>query len=489
LIDTHAHIDTDAYEDDRAEVIKKAFNSGIEKIIIPAIEPNHFQNVLELTRNNNNIFCAIGIHPHNADELSDDTLQVMEQHCADEKVVAIGEIGLDYYYDFNPPDVQKQAFKKQIDLAKQLELPVIVHNREADDDVLEIIKAKQDGSLSGVLHCFSSDIATLRSALDLGFYISFTGNITFKKSILSEVVKETPMDRLLLETDSPYLTPVPFRGKRNEPANVKLIAEKISEIKSIPINKVIEMTTKNAKKLFKLATLLFISMLTLTLGFSSQALAQDEYEAPEEQQEISNPYPKGLGFGFNVGTNTIVEQQTYQANDKSISYEGIFFWGASINWSVLDFLMLEASYNYSKNTKIITTSDNLLGPNIHQVLELTSQWIANPKSRVNFYGTLGLSFFYNTLNEGRPNLQTKDSPVGFNFGLGFKINVPIANAVTIVPFLEWRLNWAPAEVSTWTYWDRGSSTPVEVKSTKFFSMPRLGFLFYPTALNFLNLAK
>ncbi len=285
------------------------------------------------------------------------------------------------------------------------------------------------------------------------------------------------------------MTPVPYRGKRNEPAFVKLVAEKIAKIKSITLNEVIKMTTRNAKELFKFALILiFIFSLTLAVPISANA-QDDEYTDEYSEEEFVNPYPKGLGIGATVGTNTIVEQQYFEGNDKSISYEGIFFWGAVLNWSVLDFLMIEASYNYSKNTKIIETSNDQLGPNIHQVLELTSQWIANPSSRVNFYGTLGLSFFYNTLNERRVDLESQDNPVGFNFGLGFKVNIPIGNFMTLVPFLEWRLNWAPTKVNTWTYWDKGSTVPVQVQSTKFFSMPRLGLVFYPTALNFLNLSN
>jgi len=484
LIDTHAHIDTEQFDDDREAVIERAHSAGVEKIIIPAIEPKDFQRVFDVAQSHDEIYCAIGIHPHNADELNEETTEIIEAYCTKNKVVAIGEIGLDYYYDFTPKDVQKDAFTAQLRIAKSHNLPVIVHNRESDDDMLRILKSEQDGTLRGVLHCFSGDEKMLKEALDLGFYISFTGNITFKKTKLIDLVEKTPSERLLLETDSPYMTPVPHRGKRNEPALVKLVAEKIAEIKSITLNEVINMTTKNAKELFKFA-LFLIFILSLALATPISAHAQDDEYADEE--EYINPYPKGLGIGFNVGTNTIVEQQYFEGNDKSISYEGIFFWGGAISWSVFDFLMIEAAYNYSKNTKIIETSDDQLGPNIHQVLELTSQWIANPKSRVNFYGMLGLSFFNNTLNEGRIDLESKDNPLGFNFGLGFKVNIPIGDFMTLVPFLEWRLNWAPTKVNTWTYWDRGSTVPVEVQSTKFFSMPRFGLMFYPSALNFLNL--
>jgi len=482
LIDTHAHIDTEAFDEDRELVIQRAVDEGVEAIIIPAIEHKDFARVLEVAETHNNIFCAMGIHPHNADEINAKTLQLIEDNCKNENVIAIGEIGLDYYYDFTPKDVQQKAFATQLKIAKKLDLPVIIHNRESDDDLLRILTEEQDGKLKGVLHCFSGDLKMLQQSLDLGFLVSFTGNITFKKSALSEIIENTPLDKMMLETDSPYLTPVPYRGKRNEPAYVKHIAEKIAEIKKTTINEVINMTSKNAKRLFGILSMLIL-FLSIGLSNSSTLYAQSEYE---DEDVFVSPYPKGLGFGFDVGTNTIVETQYYKGLDKSISYEGIFFWGATINWAVFDFMMLEATYNYSKNTKIIQKSNNQLGPNIHQVLELTSQWIANPHSRVNFYGMLGLSFFHNTLNDSRPILETKDASLGLNFGIGFKINIPIASIMLITPYLEWRLNWPPARVDGITFWDRGSTEPVKIESTKFFSMPRFGIIIYPSALNFLN---
>jgi TatD DNase family protein len=489
LIDTHAHIDTEAFDEDRDEIIRRAVEAGIESIIIPAIEPQHFNNILNICGQYDNIYCAMGIHPHNADEVDEKTLQLIEENSKNKKVVAIGEIGLDYYYDFTPKDVQHRAFTTQLQLAKNHNLPVIVHNRNSDVDLMQIIKNEQDGRLRGVLHCFSGDLKMLKEAFELNFIVSFTGNITFKKSKLDEIIENTPLDKMMLETDSPYLTPVPYRGKRNEPAYVKYVTEKIAEIKKISINEVIKMTTKNAKKLFDSMLILFLA-LSISFAATSFVFAQDNGDFEDEEEiEYVTPYPKGLGIGFDIGTNTIVETQYYQGLDKSISYEGIFFWGGTLSWSVFDFMMLEATYNYSKNTKIIEKSNNQLGPNIHQVLELTSQWIANPHSRVNFYGMLGLSFFYNTLNDERPELETKDTPVGFNFGLGFKINIPIASVMLITPYLEWRLNWAPAKVKGITYWDPGSVIPVEVESTKFFSMPRFGIIIYPTSLNFLNFSN
>ncbi len=198
MIDTHAHIDTEQFDEDREAVIERSREAGVEKIIIPAIEPKDFQRILDVVHKHENIFCGMGIHPHNANELNGQTRETIENLCSDDKVVAVGEIGLDYYYDFTPKDVQQKAFAEQLDIAKNHNLPVIVHNRESDEDLLQIIKEKQDGTLTGVLHCFSGDENMLKEALDLGFYISFTGNITFKKSKSDNLVAMTPSERLLL---------------------------------------------------------------------------------------------------------------------------------------------------------------------------------------------------------------------------------------------------------------------------------------------------
>jgi len=477
LIDTHAHINTSVYDEDRADVVKRAKEAGVESIIIPAIEPAEFDSLFETVEKFDNVYCGVGIHPHNANEVNEETINQIKELSFRNKVVAIGEIGLDYYYDFTPKEVQKDAFRKQIEIALERELPIIVHNRESDEDLLEILREEQNGSLEGVLHCFSSGIEVMTKAIDLGFHISFTGNITFKKSLLDDVVSGVPLKRLLLETDSPYMAPVPNRGKRNEPRNVLDIAAKISELKKISINEVIKMTTKNAKRLFRIMMLLALITI-LTMSVSLEALAQED-----ENDEFVNPYPKGLGFGFLVGTNTIVQNQYNGDLERSISYEGVFFWGGSVNLALFDWLMLEATYNYTKNDKIVEKSNNQEGPNINQVIELTSQWIANPYSRINFYGDIGFSFYYNTLNQGR-SFETKDSPIGFNFGLGFKINIPVRAFGLFTPYLEWRLNWQPTKVNGVTYWD---NIPIEIESTSFYSMPRLGVIFYPEALNFMNL--
>ncbi len=251
LIDSHAHIDGEAFDEDRDEVIRGFEAAGIEAVIVPAADWDSLYRVTDLAKKYDNIYAAVGIHPHDVKELKEEDLETIRELAKDEKVVAIGEIGLDYYYDHSPRDVQKEYFRKQIQLAKELNLPIIVHDRDSAQDVYEIISSEYDENLKGVLHSFSGSIEMAKKYLDMGFYISFAGPVTFKNAVRpKEVSKEIPLDRLLVETDSPYMTPVPYRGKRNDPTYVRYIAEKIAELKEIEFDELAKATTENAKKLF-----------------------------------------------------------------------------------------------------------------------------------------------------------------------------------------------------------------------------------------------
>lgn len=253
LIDSHAHIDGEAFDEDRDEVIDSFKPAGIEAVIVPAADWNSLARVTELAKKHENIYAAVGIHPHDVKDLKEEDLETIKELAKDEKVVAIGEIGLDYYYDHSPRDVQKEYFRKQIQLAKELKLPIIVHDRDSAQDVFEIISSEYDENLRGVLHSFSGSIEMAQKYLDMGFYISFAGPVTFKNAVRpKEVSKEIPLDRLLVETDSPYMTPVPYRGKRNDPTYVRYVAEKIAELKGIDFEDVAKATTENAKKLFNI---------------------------------------------------------------------------------------------------------------------------------------------------------------------------------------------------------------------------------------------
>ncbi len=481
MIDTHAHIDTEVFDADRNEVVERAFNSGVESVIIPAIEPKFFNKVINTASIYNNVFCGIGIHPHNASDASDEALAKVEELSHYEKCVAIGEIGLDYHYDFAPEDLQREVFRKQLKIAKKRCLPVIVHNRESDTDLLNIIEDEQDGTLCGVLHCFSSPEGVLVSALGLGFHVSFTGNITFKKSVLSEVVRQAPLGRVMIETDSPYMTPVPYRGKRNEPSLVKYVAEKIAEIRSISIEKVIEMTTDNAKKLFKLAVMLII--------ITMPAFAQDEdnYDEvfPEEEyfgeEELMHPYDKTLGIGLYFGTNTIVETYTLADGDFESSWSGISSIGGGISYQVLDFLLIEGSYIFSSNTKFEAQleQDNPgfdFEPNKHHVIEITTNFIANPYNRINFYGLLGTTLFLNSRDIIEEVIETQS--LGLNAGIGIFINIPVEGAGLFAIKGEWNLNF---DFSDYEGIVNHPETREQVKTsvTQFFSIPRVAVYYFP----------
>lgn len=252
LIDTHAHLDLEDFDPDRETVIKRARGAGVERIITIGIGPDECRRALEIARKHSFISAAIGMHPHNASMLDLAALDSLETNAADPNVVAIGEIGLDFFRNRSPREDQMRAFRAQLDLAEGLKLPVVIHDRDAHAETLQILREERP-SCAGVLHCFSGDAAMAHACIDLGFMISIPGTVTFKNaSTLHEVVRTVGLEHLLIETDCPFLTPAPYRGKRNEPAYVRFVAEKIAEIKKTGVEDVIERTGANACRLFGL---------------------------------------------------------------------------------------------------------------------------------------------------------------------------------------------------------------------------------------------
>lgn len=253
LFDTHAHLNDKQYDSDRNEVIKRARENGVEYIITVSTDVASSVENITLTQNYDFIYTAIGVHPHDVIDLNNNIISALTDFASYPKVVAMGEIGLDYFYDNSPREVQKMWFTKQISLARSLKLPVIVHDRDAHEDTMTILKSENAKEIGGVLHCYSGSVEMAREVLNMNFMISIAGPITFKNANrLLEVVRYVPDDMLMIETDSPYLTPEPFRGKRNEPANVKLTAQKIAKIKGKPLDYIEKITTDNAKRLFKI---------------------------------------------------------------------------------------------------------------------------------------------------------------------------------------------------------------------------------------------
>ncbi len=251
FVDTHAHIFLPNFQDDIDAVISNAKDNGVDFIIVPATDIETSKQVIELTKKYEMVYGAVGVHPHDTSDWNSDWINEIEQLASNKKIVAIGEIGLDYYYDFSPKEKQIEAFKSQINLALKLNLPIVVHNRNSNEDMMEIIRTYSGSGLRAQFHCFNGSLDDSRELIKLHHFISFTGNITFKKADeLREIVSHTSLEHLMIETDSPFMTPVPFRGKRNEPAYVKYVAEKIAEIHKISIEDVGRITSYNAFKFF-----------------------------------------------------------------------------------------------------------------------------------------------------------------------------------------------------------------------------------------------
>lgn len=261
LIDTHAHLDFAKFDADRLAVIERATAAGVAAIVNVGADLASSRRAVELAEQHDTVYAAVGVHPHDAKKLDGATLGELRELANRSKVVAVGEIGLDFYRDLSPRDVQRRAFQAQLAWAAKLGKPVIIHDRDAHDDIMEILgdwaaglkNSPLTGRL-GVLHTFSGDLSMAEQAMDLGFYISISGPVTYKNARqLPNLVQVLPLDRLLVETDCPFLAPHPHRGKRNEPAYVRLVAERIAELKGIAIDDVAMATTANARRLFELS--------------------------------------------------------------------------------------------------------------------------------------------------------------------------------------------------------------------------------------------
>ena len=248
LIDTHAHISYEDFADRIDEVIQSAKENHVEKIICVGVDLPSSEYCLKLAEKYPTLYATCGIHPHDADSAPDGYLYELETLSQHPKMVAVGEIGLDYHYDFSDRKIQRRVYNEQLEMAMSLELPAVIHCRESDEEILRGIQ--NSNRKNGVIHCFTSTIDFAQNILESGFHISFTGMITFVKE-LEEVVRYIPLNKMMVETDSPYLSPKPFRGKQNEPKNVLHIAEKIAEIKEISLKEVADSTTETALNLFK----------------------------------------------------------------------------------------------------------------------------------------------------------------------------------------------------------------------------------------------
>ncbi|MEW9124495.1 MAG: TatD family hydrolase [Thermotaleaceae bacterium] len=251
LFDSHAHLDDERFDQDRDEIIKNAQDRGLSYILNPGADFSSSVKAVELAAKYEMVYAAVGVHPHDAKDMDESTLLLLKELTKKPKVMAIGEIGLDFHYDHSPRDIQRQCFREQIQLAREVRLPIIIHDREANDEVFKILKEEKAFEVGVLLHCYSGSAELARQYVKLGAYISIAGPVTYNNARKTvEVVEKISLDHLLIETDSPYLTPVPYRGKRNEPAYVYHVASKIGEIKKTSLEEVANATTINAKKFF-----------------------------------------------------------------------------------------------------------------------------------------------------------------------------------------------------------------------------------------------
>lgn len=253
LFDSHAHYDDERFSEDVDELLSTMQENNVGGILNSCSEIKDIPKILELCRKYPFMYASVGVHPHAVSEITEEDIKALVKYSEEERVVAIGEIGLDYFYDYSPRDLQKKWFSRQINLAKELNLPVIIHDRDAHGDCMDILRSENVRDTGGVFHCYAGSVEMSKEILEWGMYIAFGGSLTFKKASRPiEVAKYVPLDRILIETDSPYLTPEPFRGKRNSSLYVHLVAEKLAEIKGISVKEIEEVTFKNAKECFRI---------------------------------------------------------------------------------------------------------------------------------------------------------------------------------------------------------------------------------------------
>lgn len=254
LIDSHVHLDDRRFNRDRDRLIKNLNSDGVELVINAGADLKSSIEGVKLSQEYDQVYTTVGVHPHYVKDMDESTIESLRQFAKREKVVAIGEIGLDFYRDLSPRDLQEKWFRRQLDLAIELDMPVTIHSRDASQAVFDIIKEYvEKHNLRGLMHCYSDSVEMARDYIDLGFYISLAGPVTYRNArVPKEVAKEVPLDRLLIETDCPYLTPEPNRGRRNEPAYVRYVAGEIADLRGISYTDLVEATNRNTKELFNI---------------------------------------------------------------------------------------------------------------------------------------------------------------------------------------------------------------------------------------------
>ena len=451
LIDAHAHVYGRKFGDDLDAVFHRANVEGVTNVILPATKPDEFLDLVSVAKRYPAASIALGVHPHHASEVTDEDISRLPEQLVEYDAVAVGEIGLDYHYDFSPRDRQIDIFRRQIAIARELSLPFVVHNRESDDDMLKVLTEEQDGTLNFQLHCFSSGREVLERALDLGATVSFTGNITFKKSTLDEVVAAVPDDRFMVETDSPYMTPVPHRGKRNEPSYVREIASAIASIRGVSYEKIASMTTTTAQKFFRLILLL------LTIGlFGSTLHAQTEVEPVDEIDTTARtePFDKLIGVGIHVTGTTFIVDRVTSASTGTLGFQisSSPLLPIGIDQLGVDFIYTPVRVEAVPDalTGAIIDSAGFAGDgyeNIHDRIDLFLRYNFKPKAFIDFYASFGYSYMFNSYGVDEVVIEQIGDTVtigdiydetlhGVGGGLGLAVNIETPIGL-VVPTASW----------------------------------------------------
>jgi TatD DNase family protein len=338
FIDTHAHLFFENFKDDIDEVINRALESGVDYIVVPATDLKTAREAISLSEKYKQVYATVGIHPHDTKDWDESLIRQIAELAKHPKVVAIGEIGLDYYYDFSPQDQQIKAFKSQLDLAIKLELPVVIHNRDSDGDMMDIVQSYCGTGLKAQFHCYNGSLDDALEFLKMNHFISFTGNITFKKSDgLREILKHIDLNHLMLETDSPFMTPVPFRGKRNEPAYVTYVAQQLADVHKISVEEVGRITTLNAFRFFGIGNVPKTSF-TYLLGNSLYINVTNRCNADcTFCRRKEDPFLRGYNLGMKKSEEPAAEVYIEEIGNPS-KYDEIVFCGygePTIRWDIV----------------------------------------------------------------------------------------------------------------------------------------------------------
>lgn len=338
FVDTHAHLFFENFKEDIDEVVERAKQNDVDYIIVPATDLKTAREAIALSEKYSNIYLTVGIHPHDTKDWNDPLIPQIEELAKHPKVVAIGEIGLDYYYDFSPKDQQIRAFKAQLDLTVKLQLPVVIHNRDSDEDMMEIIQSYCGTGLKAQFHCFNASVNDAVEYMKMNHFISFTGNITHKKSdSLREILSKIDLNHLMLETDSPFMTPVPYRGKRNEPSYVKIVAQQVADIHKLSLEEVGRITSLNAFRFFGIGnppktSFTYLIHNSLYINVTNRCNADCTFCRRKE-----DPFLRGYNLGMKKSEEPSAQVYIDEIGDPK-KYDEIVFCGygePTIRWDVV----------------------------------------------------------------------------------------------------------------------------------------------------------